>query len=313
MKKVIFPDSLELVVLMVVLLTFVIAGCRPANRNAEDKSVARELHQLSSNLSRYLREGKIDSLLAMYRTDLIYFPQYHYGLFDKSDLRDFYQRWVDSTPILTMDREIVDAIVIKDRAVETGDFSVEFEREKGKNTYRGKYMVVWKEESGSYRVEAESFCSDSYLPKDSVPYPTGLTKYTRPLYELDTTNDVEYEIKMLNDEVINHVESGDGQGRKEGYHQAAIYMPNFSEMMVGIDRIAPFLFKTYFPGSNFFVRHSFYEVRPIDENHVMVAAHFKGGWNRSNSTGKFEGNMLNVRKRQSGKLVMYRQIVNSDR
>ena len=313
MEKMSLQNSFMLNVSLVIMLTLVVVGCTSEHRKAKDVDAARVLHQLSSHVVSYLRQGEIDSLLEMYRTDVVYFPQYHYGIFNKSDLQDFYQRWIDSTTIVTMDRDIVDVAVVKDRAIETGTFSMDFERGGSKNTYRGKYMVIWKEENNSYKVEAESFCSDSYLPKDGVPYITTLTKYTKPIYELDASDDIENEIKTRNDEVIKNVESGSGRGRTEGYHREAIYMPNFSKMMIGLDRISPFLFETYFPGSNIFARHSFYDVRPIDEDHVIIAAHFKGGWNRSNSTGEFEGNMLNVRKRQNGKLIMYRQLVNSDR
>lgn len=309
MEKVSFHDSLRLNLSLVVILTFVAVGCNSKEETADD---VRVVNQLSNKLTSYFHNEEIDSLLAMYKTDVLYFPQYSRGIFYRSDLRDFYQRWIDSTDILRFDRDIVDIAIIKDRAVETGNFSLDFERGGVKKPYNGKYMVIWKKENDSYSVEAESFCSGYYLPKDSIPYNTTRTEHVNASYELDPSDVIENEIKILNDEVIKNVESGSGQGRTEDYHQEAIYMPNFSKMIIGLDSISPFLFETYFPGSNFFVQHSFYAVRPINVDNVIIAAHFKGGWNRPDNTGKFEGNMLNVRKRQNGKLVMYRQIVTSD-
>ncbi len=290
------------------------------NYEAENKQKNKEtdvvlIKELSAQLTRYAQDEDVTSLLSLYDSDVSYLPQYKFGIFKKNDLQHFYANWLSSTKITNFKREIANIDFFSNRAIEIGNFIMVYQNlKKEESEYHGKYMVVWKEDKEGYKIEAECYGSSEYIPIERVPYYTVNVPETVSPQRSSDQDAVDHEILALNSEVITHVEAGNGEGRAEGYHHEGIYMPNFSKMLMGIDSIRPFLMRTYTPDSNFFVDHSFYDIEEIDKDHVMVVGHFKGGWNRPNDQGLFGGNMLNIRKRNdTGKLVMYRQIVVSDR
>ena len=269
---------------------------------------------LSKKLTTQLAAENLDSVMSLYSKQVIYFPQYKSAILSKDGLRSFYQKWTDLVSFTEFNRQIVDLDSISDRIVEMGKFSITYSKNETHANYSGNYLTIWKKELGSFKIEAESFCSDYWMPKDSLPYGPILVESNSGSGTYSAPNDIVEEILSLNSKMIEDIEVGNSQGRVEGFHKDAVYMPNFSEMLVGIKRITPYLHKVYYPGSNIYVKQNYYDIRRIDTDHVLVAGHFKGGWNRADNAGIFEGNMLNLRKRNDeGKLLMYRQISNSDR
>ncbi|MEM6737666.1 MAG: nuclear transport factor 2 family protein [Bacteroidota bacterium] len=298
-----------------IMVLLVVIRCKSNQENPKSVVSSKAIvTELSKKLTEQLAEGNLDSIMRLYSEEIIYFPQYKSAVLSKDGLRSFYQEWTDSITFLEINRQIVDLDSIGDRIVETGIFSIRYSKDDRDFTYSGNYLTFWKKEVDSFKIEAESFCSDYWMPKDSLPYGFIAGDSISLDHTYSASAEIVDEILALNKKMINDIEVGNSKGRVEGFHRDAVYMPNFSKMLIGMDSIQPYLHKIYYPGSNIFVKQNYYDIRLIDDNHVLVAGHFKGGWNRVDNSGTFEGNMLNLRKRNDeGKLVMYRQISNSDR
>ncbi|MEM1258846.1 MAG: hypothetical protein AAGH81_09965 [Bacteroidota bacterium] len=276
--------------------------------NTIKKAIAKRNESLTENL----KISGIKAVMEGYTHDVLFFPQYKTAISSKTDLEDFYTEWTDSFEIMDYGKNTVCLEIIGNRLVEIGTFSLTG-NEKQKIPFTGNYMVIWKKVEAVYQIEIELFGNDTYVTRNQVPYASVSIPipHALPKYMLSEDTKIEKELIFHNNQVIEAVTKGDPEKRIRGFHDEAILIPNFSEIKKGKERIVPYIESVYHPESNLYVSHKFYDVRVIDENHVIVAGHYKGGWDRPNDKGSFEGNMLNLLKRnEEGKLVMYRQISN---
>lgn len=275
------------------------------------------LTEVNHNLEELLLNKQIQPLIDFYDQHAVVFAEYKSAMTEQTTIEHFYTDWLSLVDISAFKKIIYEVQVFRGYLLEVGTIHLSYSHtiNKAEETiYHGKYMVFWQQgNEGQWRILSEIFGSETYLTPEEVPYAKVTIKECEMSENLNVDPELWSRVNNLNEQVIKDVEAGDGDKRSRDFTDDGIYMPHFERMLVGIEQIRPYMLKTYKPENAVYVKHRYYKIVDL-QTHMLVLGHFDGGWKNSESSGTFQGNMFNLRKRdEQGKWLMHRQMSVNDR
>ena len=292
-------------------------GCQQPIKKTSEKAAGSTLHveleAIDSNMADFFLKANVDSLVGFYNREFTYLPEFKPPIYETEDLQKFYTDWFKSQQIEFYNKRIYAVENIADYVLEIGNFHLGYSTKPGPgNYYKGKYMTMWKRDSsGRLKIISEAFGSDEYIKPEDMPYASVEVKETRKLDESILSQKLRPEIEEFDKGVVKAVLTGDGEARANEFTTDGIYMPHFDLMQVGMERLKPYMLRTYTHNAITDVKDTFREIFDTGD-FVFLSGHFKVGFANGANKGFFEGNMSNLMKRdRNGKLLMYRQLAHN--
>jgi len=297
-----------------IFITSINPGYSQAIKGIEDKTKA-ELETINSRIEYFYTKEFADSLLGFYDKSFTFLPEYKPEIYMGKDLQKFYTDWFKAVEIKAYKKNIYEVEAIAGYILEIGNFSLRYSIKPGtENEYTGKYMTMWKRNAaGKLNILSEAFGSDKHIGPEDIPYAMVEVKKSRFLEKNIVSKKLQPAIEEFDKGVVKAVMDGDGAERANEFTKDGIYMPHFDPMQIGMDRIRPYMLKTYSKAGVFaYVKDTYREIFDSGE-FVFISGHFKVGWDNARNKGDFEGDMSNLMKRGAdGKLLMYRQLAHND-
>lgn len=283
-------------------------------QKVEEKTLEQQLATLNQQISRWYQQQQVDSIIQFYDKKVTFMPEYKPALYDVKSVSNFYKDWWSTTTIEKYQKNIFEVYSFDNYVVEIGTFELDYTQNKSNlKEYDGKYMILWqKSNTGQWTILSEIFNANKYLKASESPYATISVKETTTLPQPNVPTTLKEEILERNKWLKKVVETGDGPARVKGFMTDAVYLPHFQPMKIGLAEIEPYLLKIYRPEAKLYTNQHICQIYDFGD-FVLTNGHYKGGWGSENG-GTFEGNMMNLYKRnEAGKLLMYRQLTNNDR
>ena len=299
------------------LLAVSIISCKQPVKNTSKNAIVSalqvELEAIDSTMAVCYVDANADSLVGFYDKKCTYLPEYKPPIYETRDIQKFYANWFKSQRVNFYSKKIYSVETIADYVLEIGNFRIGYPTKLDSlNYYNGKYMNMWKRDnSGRLKIISEAFGSDKYVKPEDVPYATVEVKETGKLDESILSQKLLPEIAEFDRGVVKAVLTGDGEARANEFTIDGIYMPHFDSMQVGMERLKPYMLRTYTNSAITDVKDTFREIFDAGD-FVFLSGHFKVGFANAGNKGSFEGNMSNLMKRgKNGKLLMYRQLAHN--
>ncbi len=286
----------------------------PYNNTYTTEELRAELGAINGAIARHVVLEQTDSLVARYAADFAYMPEFKPAIGNVASLTDFYNQWFGMVANNHYRKKIYLVEAYGDHVLEIGDFTLGYASGQGQERmYNGNYFILWRRDNrGQLKVRAEIFGSNTYLTAADVPYADVIVADSGVLETSHVSDALRSNLETYDSALVASIEQGDGQARASGFHPEGLYIPHFSLRLEGMDALLPYLVGIYRPESKLYTRNTYQEVFDLGEV-VFLTGHFTGGWGDAATGGTFQGNMANLLKRnESGKLLMYRQMVNND-
>jgi len=166
MKRIITPSFL--------LALLLIAGCVDDDdgdrMDADAAGVENEIEAVNARFESFIAGQQWDSLASIYTEDAVLMPQGAPMERDPAGIREGFMQMGDMG-VTAIDLETQEVEVEGDMAYEIGHYTL---RGGGAELDRGKYLVVWKNVDGDWKIHRDIFNSDSPTPGGTLPDTTGL-------------------------------------------------------------------------------------------------------------------------------------------
>lgn len=278
-------------------------------------AVKTELQVLNKKVRHFYSTEATDSIMRLYAINFTLLPEYKPAIADRQALQAFFNDWFKEVDNVLYEKTIYKVEAFSNYVLEIGTFSLAYSTGKNPlNSYTGKYMIMWERNPASeLTLLAEAFGSDKNIGPADVPYANVIVKEGFRLEKDILSNELAKKIETADKILVQAVEQGNGQARADGFTEDGIYMPHFGTILDGMEALLPYMKQIYRPEAKLYSKNTYREIFHIGE-FVFLHGHFKGGWGDPVTGGKFEGNMLNLmKKNEKGELLMYRQLANNDR
>ncbi len=166
-------------------------------------------------------------------------------------------------------------VSLEDYVLEIGNFNLAWSAKPGeKKNYNGKYMIMWKRDaSGRLKIISEAFGSDKFIKPDEIPYASVEVKENRKPDTNILSQKLLPEIEEFDKGVVKAVLTGDSEARANEFTTDGIYMPHFDPMQVGMEKLKPYMIRTYTHSTITEVRDTFREIFDTGD-FVFPGGHF---------------------------------------
>jgi len=282
---------------------------------ATEESLKDRISAINLQIDQWYQEEEVDSYIDIYHEDLTLCPEYKVAIFDKNRLKKFYEDWWQLCTTKHYQKTIYEVQSFGEYVLEDGHFSIDYLDAEGESKqYGGMYFVIWKKEKDNeLKILSEGFCSDTYRQSHEMPYASVQVEEQLDFPASDISDSLFKLIHEANDNLIEIIESGDGEARIKGFTDDAVYLHHYEQMIVEQEVLAAYLRKTYTPAAGIYVDHKLGRCYDFGSGYSLVHGHYKGGWT-ANGGGTFEGNFLNIQRlEEGGRLKTYRSWTNNDR
>lgn len=257
----------------------------------------------------------LGAYLELYTQDAVLLPEFHPTVQGKKNIEAYHKhrfRYADVTRhVRTMhDYKQVDAYVI-----ETGTFSWMMKlQDRQPIEQTGNYLIVWEgDKRGKLRIVFEAWGSDKSVDRAHTKLLD--TAHVPVKNKITFRNDAEgmQVIQLCTDEVAAAVKKRDGAAMGMFYTSDAIYIPYYSPMMVGKQKIAEYYLKHEDPKVAIDSVHiQVTQAVPV-KNYMITTGVYTVRWRAGGSSGIVTGKNLNIwRREKDGKFYLYRQLANHD-
>lgn len=188
MKRIIAPAF--------VFALLLVAGCAEGDNGADMdndvEGVEGDIEAVNARFESFIAGQQWDSLASIYTDDAVLMPQGAPMERGPAGIRQGFME-MGQMGVTAVDLETQEVEVEGDMANEIGQYTL---RAGGSQIDRGKYLVVWKNEDGVWKIHRDMFNSDSPMPSDTtglMPGDTGImpgdTTGTGALPDEDATPD----------------------------------------------------------------------------------------------------------------------------
>ena len=157
---------------MVLVLGIYIVGCSGPDEAADPAEVRQALEAKNQQMETYISQQNIDSLLTLYTPDAIFMPQGMEMVSGQDALRAAFQGMFDMG-MNNIEFEVIEVESAGDIAYEMGRYSVE--GPGGQPADRGKYIGIWKNVGGDWKLHRDIFNTDMAMPMDTTSMPADTT------------------------------------------------------------------------------------------------------------------------------------------
>ncbi|MFT3822622.1 MAG: nuclear transport factor 2 family protein [Chitinophagaceae bacterium] len=284
-----------------------------AQTTAGTDKFKEKLGSINSSTEKALQQKDLPALMQYYNAAAVCMPEYHTALYNKPAVESYYKTWLSNITVQDHHRTIYEVQRINNYLIETGTFASRFTPTgKAPFLYEGKYIVIWQiGKNDALTRLSEIWGSSQYIDRAQLDF-TGKDRIIRtPNPRIETT--LSNELDKRNELICQSVSKRDGATLATTYTHDAVYMPYYSPMLVGIDKIRPYYIEHENPGvtiDSISIKAS--SVIKADSL-LLVNAYYVVKWRAGNDQGTVTGKSINVWKRGTdGILMLYRQMVNHD-
>lgn len=170
--------SLRYLISPLLLSAVVWAGCagEPADPEYDAEGARSEIEAVNARFESYVSQQQWDSLMTLYTDDAILMPP-GAPMAEGRAIRDGFAEMGESG-VSRMDLETVDVAGAGDMAYEVGRYTIE--GPSGMHIDEGKYLVVWMNVDGEWRLHRDAFNSDLPSPAGMPTDTTAIDTLTAP-------------------------------------------------------------------------------------------------------------------------------------
>jgi ketosteroid isomerase-like protein len=274
-------------------------------------AVEQQLRKLSELRTEVEKNDDLRSFLKYYDTNAISMPECQPMLIGMNEIESYYKEIFQRQKVKSFRRTTNEIIDLGKTKIEFGTFKKEYTSAEADTVLaqRGKYCNIWEmKPDGGFKLKGEVF--NFFHP---VANPEDLAvqiKKTQPESSTFLAQEIPFELKAYNALNEKLVRIRDGAARSEFYDDDARIMPGSDTIRTGIGVIRPHLI-AYSSGGDVTldsVSVSTYHYEYFDE-YILEYAKFRVKWRVPQSSGRTEGQVIRIWKRQKDKsLKMYREI-----
>jgi ketosteroid isomerase-like protein len=149
---------------------FYLAGC--AEQGADPAAARQEIEQKNQLFQTHFAQENVDSLVAMYTADAIVMAPGEEMSSGADAIASSLRETFDASPAMDLSLETVEVQIEGQTAYEVGRFVME---SGGQHLDHGKYLVVWKNDGGDWKLHREIFNTDMAMPVDTSAMPADTT------------------------------------------------------------------------------------------------------------------------------------------
>lgn len=257
----------------------------------------------------------ISLLMEQYAPDAVCMPEYHNALYGKKDIQRYYETRFKASTITEYTRTLHDSHQAGKYVIESGTFSYTYTLTgKAPLAYTGKYLIVWKEnKKHELKIVSEIWGSDSYLERTSLIFPENNARAYKTVPAVNIRTDVEKQITDRNMLISDCVKARDGATLATTYEEDAIYMPYYSPMLIGKEKITQYYLEHEDPAVKIdSVAIRFSRVQQAGD-YAIVDGYYGVKWQSGDNAGIVTGKSINIwRRNKEGVFMLYRQMTNHD-
>lgn len=273
----------------------------------------KQLETINRQMMLDLQHKNTTGLLRYYADSAVCMPEYHTTLYNKPAVESYYRTWLNNTSIQDYQRTIYEVHLISNYLIETGTFTSHFTNTgKASVAYDGKYIVLWKiGKNNTLTRLSEIWGSNQYIDRAQLDFSQKGNIIQTPNPRIKTV--LSDELDKRNAIICQFVATRDGVKLASMYTSDAVYMPYYSPMLAGIDKIKAYYIEHENPGVSIdSISINASKIITADSL-LLVNAYYIVKWRAGNDQGTVTGKSVNVWKRtSSGELMLYRQMTNHD-
>lgn len=166
-------------VLLTALLLFTGCAGDQNEANYDVETVRTDVEATNERFERYVADQQYDSLMTLYTEDAMMLPQGAPTAEGDAIRRGFEQ--MSQMGVSSIDLELVDLEVAGNTAYEVGNYTLQ--GQNGMEIDKGKYLVVWKNVDGEWKLHRDIFNSNQPMQSRDIPSDTTMADTTM----VDTT------------------------------------------------------------------------------------------------------------------------------
>ena len=144
----------------IVLILFYVVGCA-GGETADPDTARQEIEARNQMLQTYLQQQNVDSVLTIYSSDAVILPQGAPMVRGQQDIRTSLQGMFDMG-FSGVEFETIEVEVAGDYAFEVGTYVAR--GPGGAEMDHGKYLSVWKNEDGEWKLHRDIYNTDMAAP-----------------------------------------------------------------------------------------------------------------------------------------------------
>jgi len=276
--------------------------------------IKANLRAINSRMAVLMENKETAELIKYYTNDAVCMPEFYVQLFNKADIRKFYQQFFSVNSIDKYRKDIYEVICENNYFIETGTFAGNLIRDgKEPFPYRGKYLCVWQSDSkGDLKIVSQIWGASNWIDRTTL---TCLPRNNNASGMPATAEDpLTMELKAKNQMLRQAVFKSDAKEQIQFYCDDAIYMPYYDSMYIGRQNIDHY-FTTHYSPDWFFDSLSFNTSKVMKLKDLIVEySYYYVRWgNSKKETGIVTGKSINIwRRNEKDELLIYRQMANHD-
>lgn len=274
-----------------------------------------QAQHIQHELVRALTEENISLLMDHYADDAVLMPEYHQALYNKNEIRHYYEARFMASNTSGHTRIPYSTEELGDYRIETGTFAYTFQLTgKAPFAYRGKYIIVWRtDQHTNPKIISEIWGSVDYIERSILSFSTIKNTHYRLAPEPVVETPEAKQIHDRNAFISRCVKTRDGATLADTYSNDAIYMPYYSPMLIGKEKITAY----YLEHENPAVTIDSVQIKAsrilISGAYAIVDGRYGVKWRSGNDSGLVTGKSINIWKRkEDGVFMLYRQMSNHD-
>lgn len=299
--------------LLTISILISIAATSTAQTTTGTAVFRKKLEVINHQLALDLQHKNTNSLLRYYADSAVCMPEYHTALYNKPAIESYYATWLKNSSIQDYQRTIYEVHQVSSYLIETGTFTSHFTNTgKAPVAYNGKYIVIWKiGKNNALTRLSEIWGSNQYIDRAQLDFSQQEDIIQTPNPRIKTA--LSDELDKRNAIICQSVAARDGVRLATMYTNDAMYMPYYSPMLAGIDKIKAYYIEHENPGVSIdSISINASKIITADSL-LLVNAYYIVKWRAGNDQGTVTGKSVNVWKRtSSGELMLYRQMTNHD-
>lgn len=281
-------------------------------------SAERTIQANNKELGVLFTQGKVDELVNFYVDEPNVMFELKPAIFNRHDLFTFYQHYFKKNSVDTYKKEILEVLPVEGYIIELGRVSQQstaLHNKKQKKHYVAKYLTLWQQVNGKYKIHSEIFNSIQALSPEELPYSDlKVIETKKTMYLPDNIDDKLYGvIERVNADALRAVNIGDPLARTDGFSDKVIVGRIGKDWLMSKDLLEPEIHKVYIPENRIHAWHRYYAAVDLGQ-YIFIVGHFKGGFGDRNTGGAFEGNFIILYEQsRDGRWRIFRELATNDR
>jgi ketosteroid isomerase-like protein len=272
---------------------------------------ATAIEAYRTEITRGVLSGNPEAFAAFYAADIRVMPEFQKTVVGRDNVVAYDRAFAARFAVKAYHREVIEVLDLGTRAVETGHFTMEFQRRSGGETRTlvGKYLEIW-DTSGAPKLIAAAWNHDVQIDfADELRFPEipGIIAAFQPrvLVKDRISFDLEAYNRLLESAIIQH----DGPLWSQLYADDAVFLANYSPLHAGRAAI-DFYIADHVAHLPIFQKLDIRNDRiDVVGRYVIEYASHLASWKNGDSSGVSMGKNIRIWRREGdGSLRIIRQM-----